>query len=226
MLHGNVAMICEHGLDLLKQLLPPRIEVLRAGQTVEMSGLDSVDQLDRLTACGDQVEPSPRNHQAIRQSKDAISDGMPMMMVVKQPAVDIALAQGGLNGGKVHGQISILNNCSVLSELGNPRQKSRAGFLRRRQNGIGWKIAFGASLVLIIGSRLLGSLSQNDQLALDCRNRFFPRHAPRYRCRSRDCGEHDREPPAESLAFRTDWRSLGNRTHAHDLCCGYGHHSV
>jgi hypothetical protein len=42
------------------------------------------------------------------------------MMVVKQPAVDIALAQGGLNGGKVHGQTSILNNCSVLSELGNP----------------------------------------------------------------------------------------------------------
>src|SRR5213082_2379735 len=59
-------MICEHGLDLLKQLLPPRIEVLRAGQTVEMSGLDSVDQLDRLSACGDQVEPSPRNHQAVQ----------------------------------------------------------------------------------------------------------------------------------------------------------------
>src|SRR5438046_4861038 len=110
-------MICEHGLDLLKQLLPPRIEVLRAGQTVEMSGLDSVDQLDRLSACGDQVEPSPRNHQAIRQSKDAIGDGIAVMMIVKQPAVDIELAKGGLNGGKVHGQISILNNCSVLSEL-------------------------------------------------------------------------------------------------------------
>src|SRR5438874_12997253 len=110
-------MICEHLLELFKKFLPPGIYALRARQTVEMSGLDSVDQLDRLSACGDQVEPSPRNHQAIRQSKDAIGDGIAVMMIVKQPAVDIALAQGGLNGGKVHGQISILNNCSVLSEL-------------------------------------------------------------------------------------------------------------
>src|SRR5437764_9121991 len=154
-------MICELRLDLLKQLLPPRIEVLRAGQTVEMSGLDSVDQLDRLSACGDQVEPSPRNHQAIRQSKDAIGDGIAVMMIVKQPAVDIALAQGGLNGGKVHGQISILNNCSVLSELGNPYQNSRAGFLRRVQIGIRWKLAFGASLGLVIGSWLLVVVSQH-----------------------------------------------------------------
>src|SRR5207237_8513805 len=102
------------------------------------------------------------------------------MMVVKQPAVDIALAQGGLNGGKVHGQISILNNCSVLSELGNPYQNSRAGFLRRGQIGIGWKIAFGASLVLIIGSRLLGSLSQNNQLVVACLIRFFSLYASRY----------------------------------------------
>src|SRR5438128_11354359 len=110
-------MICEHRLDLRNRLLPLSIEVLRAGQAVEMSGLDSVDQLDRLSACGDQVEPSPRNHQASRQSKDAIGDGIAVMMIVKQPAVDIALAQGGLNSGKVHEQTSILNNCSVLSEL-------------------------------------------------------------------------------------------------------------
>src|SRR5438034_7092451 len=132
-------MICEHRLDLLKQLLPPRIEVLRAGQTVEMSGLDSVDQLDRLSACGDQVEPSPRNHQAIRQSKDAIGDGIAVMMIVKQPAVDIALAQGGLNSGKVHEQTSILNNCSVLSEL----SETHIRILE----------SFGASLILVIGSR-------------------------------------------------------------------------
>src|SRR5439155_13723998 len=121
-------MVCEHYLDLFKKFLPPGIYALRARQTVEMASLDLVDQLGRITARGDQIEPSPCNHQGIRQSKDAISDGIPVMMVVKQPAVDIALAQGGLNGGKVHGQISILNNCSVLSELGNPYQNSRAGF--------------------------------------------------------------------------------------------------
>jgi hypothetical protein len=38
------------------------------------------------------------------------------MMVVKQPGVDIALAQSCLNGGKIHGQTTILTMTEVLSE--------------------------------------------------------------------------------------------------------------
>src|SRR5947208_14298979 len=89
-----------------------------------MSGLDSVDQLDRLSACGDQVEPSPRNHQAIRQSKDAIGDGIAVMMIVKQPAVDSALAHVGLNDGKDHRQICILYNRIALSKLSETHVKN------------------------------------------------------------------------------------------------------
>src|SRR5215467_13486104 len=32
-----------------------------------------------------------------------------MMVIVKKPRVDIAFAEGRLNGGKVHGQITIVN---------------------------------------------------------------------------------------------------------------------
>src|SRR5437667_12781856 len=110
-------MVCEHYLDLFKKFLPPGIYALRARQTVEMASLDLVDQLGRITAREDQIETSPGNHQGIRQSKDAISDGVPVMMVVKQPAVYIALAQGGLNSGKGHEKTSILNNCRVLNDI-------------------------------------------------------------------------------------------------------------
>ena len=41
-----------------------------------------------------------------------------MMVIVKKPGVNVSLAQRGLYGGKIHGQITILNNGSVLSESG------------------------------------------------------------------------------------------------------------
>jgi hypothetical protein len=39
-----------------------------------------------------------------------------MMVIVEQPSVNVSLAQRGLYGGKIHGQITILNNRSDLSE--------------------------------------------------------------------------------------------------------------
>jgi hypothetical protein len=41
-----------------------------------------------------------------------------MMVIVEQPGVNVSLAQRGLYGGKIHGQITILNNRSDLSESG------------------------------------------------------------------------------------------------------------
>jgi hypothetical protein len=39
-----------------------------------------------------------------------------MVMVVKQPRVDVAFAQGRLDGRKVHEQTSIVNNAEDLGE--------------------------------------------------------------------------------------------------------------
>jgi hypothetical protein len=41
-----------------------------------------------------------------------------MMVIVEQPGVNVPLAQRGLYGRKIHGQITILNNRSDLSESG------------------------------------------------------------------------------------------------------------
>ena len=43
-----------------------------------------------------------------------------MMVVIKEPGVNVALAERCLYGGKIHGQITILNNARVLSESGTP----------------------------------------------------------------------------------------------------------
>src|SRR5581483_6721046 len=75
-----------------------------------------VYQLNWVPACGDHVKPAPRYHHFFGQAQYAIGDRIPMVMVVKQPSVDIALAQSSLNGRKVHGQTTILNKSSSLGE--------------------------------------------------------------------------------------------------------------
>src|SRR3979411_2702777 len=81
-----------------------------------MSGLNLVDQLNRLALHRDQVKPAPRNHQSSRQAEHPVGYGIAMRMVVKEPAVEGNCAQGSLNGGEVHGQTTIVNNERELSE--------------------------------------------------------------------------------------------------------------
>src|SRR3984893_18129812 len=75
-----------------------------------MSRLDLVNQLDGLACGGDQVVPSPRDHEPIRQRKNTVSNRVAMVMIVEKPGVDIALAQGLLDGGQVHIQTLILHD--------------------------------------------------------------------------------------------------------------------
>src|SRR5579862_1969404 len=85
-----------------------------------MSGLDFVYQFDRIAFGRDQIEPAPRHHQARWQTQHAISDGVAMMVVIKQPSVDIALAQGGLDRREVHGQTSIVNKRTEFGRMVTP----------------------------------------------------------------------------------------------------------
>src|ERR1700680_1793502 len=81
-----------------------------------MSGLNLVDQLKRLAFRRDQVKPAPRNHQSRRQAEHPVGYGIAMMMVVKEPTVEVTFAQRSLNGGEVHGRTTIVNNDKELSE--------------------------------------------------------------------------------------------------------------
>ena len=83
-----------------------------------MAGFDLVHQFHRVAAGWNQVEPASRDHLPRGQSQHPVRDGIAMMVIVKEPGVNVALAQRGLYGGKIHGQITILNNRSDLSESG------------------------------------------------------------------------------------------------------------
>src|SRR6267378_200013 len=99
-----------------------------------MSGLNLVDQLKGLAFRRDQVKPAPRNHQSRRQAEHPVGYGIAMMMVVKEPAVEVTFAQRSLNGGEVHGQTTIVNNDRELSEseLGLEALGFRGRLLRER----------------------------------------------------------------------------------------------
>src|SRR5580658_402626 len=81
-----------------------------ARQRIEVSGFDLVDEFYRFAFGGNQVKPAPGHHQARGQAEHAVGNGIAMMVVVEQPRVNIAFAQGRLDGGEVHGQTSIVNN--------------------------------------------------------------------------------------------------------------------
>lgn len=70
-----------------------------------MTGLNAVNQFHWLALCREQVEPPARNHDVLTQAEDAIRDGIAMMMVIKQPRIDIAFAECCLDVVQVHGHI-------------------------------------------------------------------------------------------------------------------------
>jgi hypothetical protein len=69
---------------------------------IEVSGFDLVDQFLRLAIGGNHIKPAARNHQFLGQAEHMIGNGIAMVVVVKEPRVEIAFAQGRLNGGKIH----------------------------------------------------------------------------------------------------------------------------
>src|ERR1700722_287625 len=90
-----------------------------------MPRLNLVHQFDWLPMGRNHVIPPSRNHQVRRQSQDPVSNRIAMMVVVEKPGVDVAFAQRRLDGGQVHGQTTILNKTSHLSESGKVCEVSR-----------------------------------------------------------------------------------------------------
>ena len=59
-------------------------------------------QLARLARGRHKVVPAPRDHGVFVQTQNAPADGVAVMMIVKQPAVEAGLADCLLNRIKVH----------------------------------------------------------------------------------------------------------------------------
>ena len=96
-LHGQGARARQHRLQASGQLLPARIEPLDAGQRVQPALLDAMHQLARLARGGHKVVPAPRDVGLLVQAEDAPGDGVAVMMVVEEPAVEAGLADCRLN---------------------------------------------------------------------------------------------------------------------------------
>ena len=92
----------QHRLQARGQLLPARIESLGAGQRVQPPLLDAMHQLARLARGGHKVVPAPRDVRFRVEAQNAPGDGVAMMVVVEEPAVEAGLAQRRLNRVKVH----------------------------------------------------------------------------------------------------------------------------
>src|SRR6185437_6354727 len=73
-----------------------------AGQRVEPAALNAMDQLARLAGRGHEVIPAPCDVQPLAQPEDAVRDGITMMRVVEEPAIEPGLTQSFLDRIELH----------------------------------------------------------------------------------------------------------------------------
>ena len=67
-----------------------------------MLGLHAMIQLHGLAVRGDEIVPAARAMQRVRKSKNLVSDGIAMVMIVKEPGIESALAKSVLNRSNIH----------------------------------------------------------------------------------------------------------------------------
>ncbi len=91
--------------------------VFGAGEGVELAGLDAVDEFFGLAGGGDEVVPAAGDVGVRVEAEDAVGEGVAVVVVVEEPAVEFIFAEGGLDGGEVHGfRVSVMV-CPMVPHL-------------------------------------------------------------------------------------------------------------
>src|SRR5579875_401397 len=86
------------------QLLPTGIFKPLTPERIKRAAFDAVNQLPGLASLRDEIKPAPRGHTLIREAQYVRGDRIAMMMVAKEPPVDLAGPQFHLNRSDVrHG---------------------------------------------------------------------------------------------------------------------------
>ena len=96
-LHGYFFRAADELLQIFFQLLRRGVEHFVAGQRIERRGFDPVHEFSRRALCRNHVEPAALG-QGMVESQDAVGDRVAVKDVVEEPAVDLLLAEGGLDG--------------------------------------------------------------------------------------------------------------------------------
>src|SRR5690349_3772241 len=104
-----------------------------------MAGLDAVHEFGRFALCRNEIEPAARDEQ-FRQREDLVGDRVAMMVVVEKPGVKAAVAQGILNGRKVHGSSILAAAKAAHREAGTEGGKAEA---KQRGIAIGRRVPCG-----------------------------------------------------------------------------------
>ncbi len=61
-----------------------------------------MDELARFALCGDEVVPAARDVRLGVEAEDALADGVAVVMIVEEPAIEPGFAQRGLNRIEIH----------------------------------------------------------------------------------------------------------------------------
>ena len=105
-LHGQAVVTCQDRCEAGGEFLPAGVDVLLTGQVVEPAGFDAMDELLRLTVGGDEVVPAPGDVGVGIDTQDASGDGVAVVVVVEEPAVEFGFGSGAkerfLNGFQLH----------------------------------------------------------------------------------------------------------------------------
>ena len=113
-LHRDGLRRAEHRLQHLLLLRPRQVHVLRAREVVAAPGLDAMHELLRFALGGNVIEPAPRGEAAGVHVQDARGDGVAVVEIVKEPAVDAGFAQCGLNRVQIHRELPFLGEYLIV----------------------------------------------------------------------------------------------------------------
>ena len=96
-LHRDLRGAFEHFGEILFEFLPGGVLTGGAGEGVELAGLDAVDELAGLALGRDEVEPAAGDEGVRVEAEDAVGDGVAVVVVVEEPAVEVLIAKRRLD---------------------------------------------------------------------------------------------------------------------------------
>ena len=127
-LHRDLPAAGKQLSQLPAQLFPARVGQLAPCERVQRPLFDLVHQFPRLASRWYEIKPPARRHAVVSQAEDVARDRVAMVMVVEEPAVNLAGPQFGLNGFDVrHDGYGVDSKSAATCARVTPEMETRFG---------------------------------------------------------------------------------------------------